>query len=71
MHDVQDLDQRGIPGGFVASEVFVEAAAAQAQSLGFEPGVVYVPHPIQDRTDAEMRAIAEQAFEHVLKLITK
>jgi hypothetical protein len=71
LHDVQDLDQRGIPGGFVASEVFVEAAAAQAQSLGFEPGVVYVPHPIQDRTDAEMRAIAEQAFQQVLALITK
>jgi hypothetical protein len=70
LHDVQDLDQRGIPGGFVASEVFVEAAA-QAQSLGFEPGVVYVPHPIQDRTDAEMRAIAERAFDQVLKLITK
>ena len=71
MHDVQDLDQRGIPGGFIASDVFVEAAAAQAQSLGFEPGVVYVPHPIQDRTDAEMRAIAEAAFERVLALITK
>jgi hypothetical protein len=71
LHDVQDLDQRGIPGGCVASDVFVEAAAAQAQSLGFEPGVVYVPHPIQDRTDAEMRAIAEQAFEQVMALIKK
>lgn len=49
--------------------MFVEAAAAQAQSLGFEPGAVYVPHPIQDRTDAEMRALAEQAFESVMRLI--
>ena len=69
MHDIQDLDARGIPGGFIASDVFVEAAAAQAQSLGFEPGAVYVPHPIQDRTDAEMRALAEQAFEQVMTLI--
>ena len=51
--------------------MFIEAAAAQAQSLGFEPGAVYVPHPIQDRTDAEMRELAEQAFEKVMKLIVE
>jgi len=51
--------------------VFVEASEAQAQSLGFEPGVVYVPHPIQDRTDDEMRALADQAFQQVLALIER
>ena len=66
-----DLDQRGVPGGFVASAVFVEAAAAQAGSLGFAPAAVYVPHPIQDRTDEEMRVIADQAFGQVLAMITK
>lgn len=71
MHDIQDLDARGIPGGFIASDVFVEAAAAQSRSLGFDAGAVYVPHPIQDRTDDEMRALADQAFEQVLTLITK
>jgi hypothetical protein len=49
----------------------VEATAAQSQSLGFEPAVVYVPHPIQDRTDDEMRALAEQAFDKLLKLVTE
>ena len=49
--------------------MFVEASEAQAQSLGFEPGVVYVLHPIQDRTDDEMRALADQAFDQVLALI--
>jgi len=71
LHDIQDLDARGIPGGFIASDVFVEAAAAQARSLGFDAGAVYVPHPIQDRTDDEMRALADQAFEQVLKLISR
>jgi alkanesulfonate monooxygenase SsuD/methylene tetrahydromethanopterin reductase-like flavin-dependent oxidoreductase (luciferase family) len=64
-----DLERRGIPGGFVASEEFVEAASAQAKSLGFDPHKVFVPHPIQDRTDEEMQQLAEHAFEEVLGLI--
>ena len=46
-----------IPGVFVASSEFVDAAIAQSASLGF-PDVarVFTPHPIQDRTDDEMRA---------------
>lgn len=69
MHDILDLDRRGIPGGFVASQEFVEAAAAQAASLGFDPRKVFVSHPIQDRTDEEMQKIAEDAFESVLALV--
>lgn len=64
-----DLDSRGIPGGFVATVEFIEAAKAQAQSLGFDPFKVFVAHPIQDRTDEEMAKIAEHAFEDVLALI--
>ncbi len=71
MHDINDLDARGVPGGFVASSEFVEAANAQAASLGFAPGVVFVPHPIQDRTDAEMIALAENAFADILRLIAR
>lgn len=66
-----DLDRRGIPGGFIASAEFVEAAASQAKSLGFDPTKVFVGHPIQDRTDAEMALMAEQAFEDVLTLIVE
>lgn len=51
---------------FVASTEFIEAAQAQSKSLGFEPAVVFVPHPIQDRTDNEMRQLAEDAFEAIL-----
>jgi hypothetical protein len=32
--------------------------------------VVFVPHPIQDRTDEEMRALADGACEEVLKALT-
>ncbi len=54
----------------IATTAFEQAAEAQARSLGFAPGIVYVPHPIQDRTTAEIRAIAEDAFEEILGMIT-
>ena len=69
MHDILDLDRRGIPGGFIASEEFVDAAATQAKSLGFEPSMVFIQHPIQDRSDEEMNSLAESAFNDVLALI--
>jgi hypothetical protein len=66
VHDTADLEARGIPGVFVATVEFVDGAEAQARALGVEPGGVYVRHPIQDRTDDEMREIADRAFEEVL-----
>ncbi len=54
---------------FVASAVFEEAALAQAKSLGVEPTVVYVPHPIQDRSDAEIVLLADEALEPILRAL--
>ncbi len=70
MHDIVDLEQRGVPGVFVASTEFVEAAAAQATALGVDPARVFVPHPIQDRTDDEMRSLADAAFDEIVAAIT-
>ncbi len=47
---------------FVASSEFETAAAAQAAALGADPARVFVPHPIQDRTDDELRALADGAI---------
>ena len=69
MHDITDLESRGIPGMFVASNEFVEAARAQGAALGFEPAACYVPHPIQDRSDEEIRVLADAAFEDILAQI--
>jgi len=64
VHDISDLELRGIPGVFVASAEFVQAAEAQSTALGFsEMARVFTPHPIQDRTDDEMRAYADKAFD--------
>ena len=54
-----------MPGVFVATIEFIEGAEAQASALGADPAVVYVEHPIQDRTDAEMLEIADRAFDRV------
>jgi len=48
---------------------FVDGVAAQSDSLGFEPAVVYVPHPIQNRTKGEIEAIADEAFAKVMALL--
>lgn len=69
MHDIADLESRQIPGVGVASSEFVQAAALQSKALGFDPAMVFVPHPIQDRTDDEMRALADGALEEILRLL--
>ena len=66
MHDIVDLEARGVPGVFVATVEFTDGAEHQARALGADPAAVYVEHPIQDRTDAEMEAIADRAFERIL-----
>ena len=57
-------------GVFVASTEFVEAAAAQSTALGADPARVFVPHPIQDRTDDEIRALADAAVDDIVAALT-
>jgi hypothetical protein len=71
VHDTVDLEARGVPALFVATVEFEDAATAQARALGADPAAVYVPHPIQDRTDAEMVAIAEQAVDGIVAALVK
>jgi hypothetical protein len=64
------LEGQGLPAVFVASTEFAGAAAAQARALGFEPAGVFVAHPIQDRTDDEVRALADAALEAIWDRLT-
>jgi len=71
VHDISDLELRGVPGVFVASEEFVTAAESQSRSLGYSAMArVFTPHPIQDRTDDELRVYADAAFEQIVASIT-
>ena len=58
-----NLEGLGIPSVMVASDQFVDAAEIQAKALGADPARIFVPHPIQDRTDDEMRALADSVFD--------
>lgn len=71
MHDIVDLEMRGVPGVVVASSEFVEAAQSQASALGLEARRVFVPHPIQDRTDDEMQALADAALDQIMEALRK
>ena len=64
------LDQLGVPGLMVATKEFTVAAASQAKSLGFHPNVIWVDHPIQNRTKEELIAIADTAFTPILATLS-
>jgi hypothetical protein len=66
-----DLEARGIPTVGVATTEFIQGAEAQAKALGTDPALVFIPHPVQDRTDDELRAMADQYFDDILKLLVK
>lgn len=67
MHDIVNLESGGMPGVMIASSEFVDAASAQAAALGADPARVFVAHPIQDRTDDEMRALADGVLDEILR----
>ncbi|MCW3063669.1 MAG: hypothetical protein JWN32_841, partial [Solirubrobacterales bacterium] len=67
LRDVLELEGQGRPGVLVASSAFVQAAEEQAARLG-QPALAraFVPHPVQDRTDDELRAMAAGILTEVL-----
>jgi hypothetical protein len=70
VHDTVNLEAAGVPMVFVASTEFVTAADAQSRALGADPARVFVAHPIQDRTDDELRALADTAIDELLAALT-
>ena len=62
LRDVLEFEADGRPAVLVASSAFTAAADRQAEMLG-QPSArrVFVPHPIQDRTDDELREMARAA----------
>ena len=67
LRDVLELETLDTPAVLVASDAFVQAADEQARKLG-QPGIrrTFVAHPVQDRTDDELRDAARAVFEDVL-----
>jgi hypothetical protein len=64
-----NLDGRGIPGVSIVTTEFADAVEVQSKALGFDPAIVFVPHPIQNRTREELERLADEAIEPALKLL--
>ena len=71
LRDVIELEALGTPAVLAASSAFRSAADEQAALLG-QPHLrrVLVEHPIQDRTDDELRKLADGAVDELLAAIT-
>lgn len=65
-----NFDSRGIPGVSVVTTGFTDAVAVQSKALGFEPAILYVPHPIQNRTAEELKKIADDVVAPALQMLT-
>ena len=50
---------------------FKDAAAVQAKALGFNPGIYWMPHPIQNRTPKELKKMAFEDYNGIINMITK
>jgi alkanesulfonate monooxygenase SsuD/methylene tetrahydromethanopterin reductase-like flavin-dependent oxidoreductase (luciferase family) len=71
VHDGVFFEDHGIPTATVISAEFARAARAQALALGAtDYRTVVVPHPIQPLTRDEVRALADKAFDEILRRLT-
>ena len=71
LRDVIEIESLGTPAVLAASTAFTRAADEQTVMLG-QPALrrVHVAHPIQDRTDDEIRALARAAVEDLLAAVS-
>jgi tetratricopeptide (TPR) repeat protein len=68
-HDLNELDKRGLVGVSVLTEEFRPAFAQQISAIGFDGASVFVPHPMQNKTTAELQAFADRSVDQVLSAI--
>ena len=71
LRDVMEIEALGIPAVLAASTAFAQAADEQTVLLG-QPELrrVLVGHPIQDRTDEEIRTLAREAVDGLLTAVS-
>ena len=67
LRDVSNLEAAGLPALLVHTEAFGAAALLQAEMLG-QPAMrrASVPHPVQDRSAAEIRTLAAESLPKAL-----
>jgi hypothetical protein len=71
LRDVAELETLGRPAVLIASSAFVQAADEQASLLGApELARCFVGHPVQDRTDEELREMARAIVDEALAAVS-
>jgi hypothetical protein len=71
MHDSIWFEINGKPTVVIATDVFVDAAEVQSRALGLpEAPRIFVPHPIQDATDDEIRDKADAIIDKAIQALT-
>ena len=71
LQDVIELEAPGMPAVLAASSAFVSAADGAVGAARPAPlRRVFVTHPIQDRTDDEMRELARGAADELLAAVS-
>ena len=71
LRDVLEFESAGRPAVLIASSAFEQAAEEQAAMLG-QPDArrAFVPHPVQDRTDEELRELARAVAGQAERTLT-
>lgn len=71
MYDLVRLERRQIPAVGVATTPFADEAVEQARLLSMPAcRMLYVPHPVQLLTSAELAGLAEAVFPAVVAALT-
>ncbi len=71
MCDLVHLERRGIPSVGIATAPFADEAVEQARLLAMpDCRMLYLPHPVQLLTDAELAARADSIFPAIVSALT-
>lgn len=72
LRDVANLEASGRPALLVHTDAFSESARRQTEMLG-QPAMrrACVPHPVQDKTETEIRTLATETVESILAELTR
>ncbi|MBC6439326.1 MAG: hypothetical protein GDA49_02715 [Rhodospirillales bacterium] len=65
-----EIDRKGLPAVALFSEEFESGVKAWREIHGFNAGAIYVKHPIQPLTEAEMHERADAVFDEVVAALT-
>ena len=67
MCDLVHLERRGIPAVGIATAPFADEAVEQARLLGMpDCRMLYIPHPVQLLTEAELAGRADAVFPAIV-----